>query len=305
MATGRNPYRNSTAEFAPYENGGITGRVAPVLDPVAAQQAAPTGADPFAYTQGSLLTPWTEVFSYGGPTGGATAAYNPFEYEKFKYDPFSYADFKVPGAEGMYADPGYQFRLDQGRKQLEASAAGRGLLRTGGTLKGLMDYGQNAASQEYGNVFNRALQTYGTNRSNAADIYGTNYNLYKDTYGQNYNLARQRWQDDASAAQQAAAASNAAASSAEARALREYNERKNNFLGNQDTQFNRLVMMAKLGDPSGYAGNMTDLVTGQGNANAAGRMGQANAWTNALSNLGNTATDYGMYYGDPYYRMVR
>ena len=291
----RNPYRNSTAEFAPYENGGITGRVAPVLDPVA-QQPTTMGPDPFAYTQGSLLTPWTEVFSYNGPTGGASAAYNPFEYEKFKYDPFSYADFKVPGAEGMYADPGYQFRLDQGRKQLEASAAGRGLLRTGGTLKGLMDYGQNAASQEYGNVFNRALQTYGTNRSNAADIYGTNYNLYKDTYGQNLGLARQRWQDDAQAAQQAAAASNAAAHSAEARAMREYEERKNNFLGNQDTQFSRLVTMAQLGNPGAYTNSMANLYGAQGNALAAGNVGASNAWTQALSGIGDSAMDLASIY---------
>ena len=218
-------------------------------------------------------------------------ATTPSSTEKFKYDPFSYADFKVPGVEGMYADPGYQFRLDQGRKALEASAAGRGILRTGGTFKGLMDYGQGAASQEYGNVFNRALQTYGTNRGNAADIYNTNYGLYKDTYGQNLGLARQRWQDDASAAQAAAAASNAAAHAAEARALQEYNERKGNFMGNQETQFSRLMTMAQLGNPNAYAGNMAGILGAQGNANAAGITGASNAWTNAMGNISDIALD--------------
>ncbi len=54
-----------------------------------------------------------------------------------------------------HADPGYQFRLDQGNQALERSAAARGVLASGGTLKGLTDYSQGAASQEYSNAYNR------------------------------------------------------------------------------------------------------------------------------------------------------
>lgn len=84
---------------------------------------------------------------------------------------FNAPQFQAPGAEGMFADPGYQFRLDQGRKALEQSAAGRGTLRTGGTLKDILGYGQNMASQEYGNVFNRALSAYTNNYNAARDAY--------------------------------------------------------------------------------------------------------------------------------------
>jgi hypothetical protein len=52
-------------------------------------------------------------------------------------------------------DPGYQFRLDQGLKSVQGSAAARGLNQSGATLKALANYGQNMASQEYGNVYNR------------------------------------------------------------------------------------------------------------------------------------------------------
>lgn len=53
------------------------------------------------------------------------------------------------------ADPGYQFRLTEGQNALENSAAARGGLLSGNTLKAITNYGQNAASQEFGNAYNR------------------------------------------------------------------------------------------------------------------------------------------------------
>jgi hypothetical protein len=60
---------------------------------------------------------------------------------------FTLADFQK--------DPGYQFRMDEGRGALEGSAAARGGLLTGGTLKALSRYGQDYASGEYTNAYNR------------------------------------------------------------------------------------------------------------------------------------------------------
>ena len=60
------------------------------------------------------------------------------------------------------ADPGYAFRLSEGQKALERSAAARGGLISGGALKAATRYGQDMGSQEYQNAFNR----YQTNRSN-------------------------------------------------------------------------------------------------------------------------------------------
>jgi hypothetical protein len=60
------------------------------------------------------------------------------------------------------ADPGYQFRFDEGQKALERSASARGNLLSGSTLKGIQRFGQDLASQEYTNAFNR----YQVNRSN-------------------------------------------------------------------------------------------------------------------------------------------
>lgn len=53
------------------------------------------------------------------------------------------------------ADPGYAFRMAEGMKALERSAAARGGLLSGAALKGIQRYGQDLASQEYMNAFNR------------------------------------------------------------------------------------------------------------------------------------------------------
>lgn len=60
---------------------------------------------------------------------------------------FSMADFR--------ADPGYQFRLREGMRGVENSAAARGGLLSGNTLKALANYNQQAASNEYMNSYNR------------------------------------------------------------------------------------------------------------------------------------------------------
>ena len=46
---------------------------------------------------------------------------------------------------------GYQFRLGQGMNAVNSGWAGKGLLQSGAALKGLNDYGQGMATQEFGN----------------------------------------------------------------------------------------------------------------------------------------------------------
>lgn len=66
------------------------------------------------------------------------------------------ADFSRDFAMSDYqADPGYQFRMAEGMKALENSAAARGSLNSGATLKAISRYGQDMASQEYQNAYNR------------------------------------------------------------------------------------------------------------------------------------------------------
>jgi hypothetical protein len=68
------------------------------------------------------------------------------------YGKYATAEF---GADKFQADPGYAFRMSEGMKALERSAAARGGLLSGATLKGTQRFGQDLASQEYQNAFNR------------------------------------------------------------------------------------------------------------------------------------------------------
>lgn len=55
----------------------------------------------------------------------------------------------------MYKDPGYAFRLNEGVKALDRSAAARGGLLGGNQLRGVTQFGQDYATNEYQNAFNR------------------------------------------------------------------------------------------------------------------------------------------------------
>ena len=80
----------------------------------------------------------------------------------------------------LQMDPGYGFRLGEGLKALERSAAARGGLMSGATGKALTRYGQDLASQEYGNAYNRlaSLANVGPQAagvmSNLGQTYATN-----------------------------------------------------------------------------------------------------------------------------------
>ena len=70
----------------------------------------------------------------------------------------------------LQQDPSYQFRLQQGQGVLENSAAARGGMLSGNALRALSDYGQNTASQEYGNIANRFAGLAGVGQGSAQYI---------------------------------------------------------------------------------------------------------------------------------------
>jgi len=87
---------------------------------------------------------------YGGEFGST----RPFD---FQYDP--------------NADPGTAFRMSEGIKALDRSAAARGGLLSGATLKGVQRYGQELGSQEYNNAFNRYVTGFNANTGERNALY--------------------------------------------------------------------------------------------------------------------------------------
>ena len=140
----------------------------------AAKSAATTQADALAQAnqlgyqvyqeQKALQEPFRQagigaqnkLLTYLGLPGGTQGA----DYGKYAKD-FGMADFT--------ADPGYAFRMSEGLKGLEHSAAARGGLLSGSGLKNITRFGQDLASQEYQNAYNR----YQTNRANQLNPLGS------------------------------------------------------------------------------------------------------------------------------------
>jgi len=66
-------------------------------------------------------------------------------------------DYKKFSMNDFMEDPGYQFRLTQGQRALDRSAAAGAGLQSGKALKDAVTFGQEMGSQEFGNAFNRSL----------------------------------------------------------------------------------------------------------------------------------------------------
>jgi hypothetical protein len=122
-----------------------------------------------------------EPFRQAGITGQnmllAQLQGGPYASAKFGgvagYDPAS--AMRNFGTSDFQADPGYAFRLSEGMKALDRTAASRGGLLSGATLKGAQRYGSDLASQEYQNAFNR----YQANRAQQAQEYGNAFNRFQ------------------------------------------------------------------------------------------------------------------------------
>ena len=158
-------------------------------------------------------------------------------------------------------DPGYQFRMDQANKALQNSFAAEGNLGTGAAAKELVQFNQDAASQEYQNAYGRAYgnyqqqnqnteQTYG----NAVNAYQTAFNVYNQNQGNQYNRL----------AALAGVGQSAAGQIAQTGAT------STNAISNLLT---------------GSAQAQAQGVTGAAAAGAAGTVGSSNAITNALQNV--------------------
>lgn len=85
----------------------------------------------------------------------------------------------------LQSTPGYQFRLNEGLQGVNNSAAARGGLLSGGTMKALTKYGQDFASNEYQNQFNR-LNTMSNAGQNSAAGQASQSQAFGNSSAQNY-----------------------------------------------------------------------------------------------------------------------
>ncbi|HUD64660.1 MAG TPA: hypothetical protein VMQ17_08785 [Candidatus Sulfotelmatobacter sp.] len=110
-----------------------------------------------------------------GTAAAPTGAANPLGGNLQPFAPWT-TPFVAPTNVTEQNDPGYQFRMSQGLGALENSAAARGGLLSGNTAEAEQQFAQGLASNEYGNVYNRALGQY-----------QQNYNIYQQNQANQWN----------------------------------------------------------------------------------------------------------------------
>jgi hypothetical protein len=228
--------------------------------------------------------------------GSATEA---FKVEGF--DPNTL--FQQFNAKQMEEDPGYAFRMAEGQKALERSTAASRGLQSGAALKAATRYGQEMGSQEYQNAFNR----FQANKSFQAQEYGNAFNRFNiERQNQIAPLQALTASGQASAAGQAAAAGNFASGGSQA--LQNYGAGQSAAYGNYGATTGDIAARTGAGQSAAYGNyganlsniygssnaarqsayaantaNQIGAITGAGNAMAAGQIGSANAYSNALT----------------------
>jgi hypothetical protein len=111
------------------------------------------------------------------------------DIEKMK--PFLTAQFG-PEQFGQYLDPSMAFRQRLGTQATERLANVGGGAISGNTLRALTDYGQNLASTEYGNAFNRFQTERGNIYNTLANIAGMGQNAVNTGVNAGQNFASQQ-----------------------------------------------------------------------------------------------------------------
>lgn len=223
---------------------------------------------PYRESGTANLNQLNTLLGIGGNTGAA-------DYGRFKTADFTPEMFKA----GM--DPGYAFRLSEGLKAVDRQAAARGGLISGNALKASQMYGQEAASQEYGNAFNR----YQTIRGNTLSPFqsgaaaGQSAAAMQGQLGANFG----------SAGGQALGANSAAYGA--------FGQGASGIYGNQGQAANQAYGaygQGVTGTLGAYGTNATNALTGGANAQASGIVGGANAFNQGLSGISNLANTYYM-----------
>lgn len=168
-------------------------------------------------------------------------------------------------------DPGYQFRLDQANKAASRALAARGI-NGGGVVKATSDLNQNLAASEYGAAFARFQQANAQKFSQLSQLAGMGLsasdraggNIMQGTeFGANLGMSGAQYAGDTGMQGAEWAGGNA--------------------MQSNEAQANNFTRAAE------YAGNAE---MGGANADAAGTIGAANAWSGALSGVGRAANTW-------------
>ena len=196
-------------------------------------------------------------------------------------------------AADMELDPGYQFRLAEGQKALERSAAARGGLQSGAALKALSRYSQGVASDEYQKAFDRFRANRGDRFSVLSNLAGTGLRAAESGIAAGENYGSRAANNVMSAGEFGANLGYRGA--ADASTILQQAERDAGDFGTRAWDTAGRLRLGAVGDAGRFHMQGAELygnaITGAGNARAAGTIGSANAWSSTLSGIANTAME--------------
>ena len=248
----REQYLKQLELNAPFREAGLTGQ-----NMLLAQLQGPNATAKFGGVPG--YDPASAMKDFGGVAG---------------YDPAS--AMRNFGAGDFQADPGYAFRLSEGMKALDRTAASRGGLLSGATLKGAQRYGSDLASQEYGNAYNR----FQTNRTAQSQEYQNAFNRYQaeraakeQGFGNAYNRFQTERINTLAPLQSLAGVGQSATQQAQ-QAAQNFATGATNTYGN--------LASGQTGALGAFGSAQGGNIIGAGNARASGYMGGANAVSGAV-----------------------
>lgn len=123
---------------------------------------------------------------------------DPFSYEAAPaYENFSYDPYTASSWEDAEKEPGYGASRAQLRKQIEAGAAHRGMLRSGMTIGDLYTGLDSLGQQNFQNFDNRRFRNYSANRDNAFTAHQANASNKFQTWQGSRNNAFDAWRANA------------------------------------------------------------------------------------------------------------
>jgi len=175
-------------------------------------------------------------------------------------------------------DPGYKFRLDMAQQAAEKGAAAKGGVLGGGFAKALAKQQQGLASSEFGSAHDRFMRQQ------------------EARYGRLSGMANMGLQAGGQAGQNLMRSSEAAANMGlrGGEVAGSFNLDAARQKGNWITGAQGDIYQGALNSQR----TMADLMTGGAAAEAGGIVGSGNAWTGALSNVGQAAGGVGDYYAN-------
>ncbi len=165
------------------------------------------------------------------------------------------------------------------------------------TYFGVNDRNYQNALNAYTANTNATLGAAGINSQNTNAANQLGWEVAAGKWDRNYAKAYQSYQDQYNQANAAAGASAGAANQDYGRQMQQYGLAYDMFRNNQSDQFGRLVTMAGIGQNAaalnaGAIQNMgnqySNLVTGQGNANAASQVARGSSWGDLFPQIGNS-----------------